>query len=84
MLYIDADDETMTERLINRGKMSGRVDDNAETIKVRLQTFHNQTKPVIDYYKDQSKVKHISAKGTPNHIFAEISKIFDEIREKGT
>jgi hypothetical protein len=49
----------MTKRLLERGKSSGRVDDNAETIKKRLQTFHNETKPVIDYYKEQGKVKQV-------------------------
>ena len=40
----------MTSRLVNRGKTSGRVDDNEETIKKRLQTFHNQTEPVVSHY----------------------------------
>lgn len=82
-MYIDADDETMTERLVNRGKTSGRVDDNLETIKSRLQTFHNQTEPVIAHYEHQHKVKRISAHGTPESIFAEIEKIFDEIHKQG-
>jgi adenylate kinase len=49
----------MTERLLERGKTSGRVDDNEETIKKRLDTFHNQTKPLIDHYKD--KVNTVSS-----------------------
>ena len=53
VLYFDVSDDTMTERLLKRGETSGRVDDNEETIKKRLQTFHNQTKPVIDYYSKQ-------------------------------
>lgn len=46
----------MTQRLLERGKTSGRVDDNEETIKKRLETFHNQTKPLIDHYKDKSNI----------------------------
>lgn len=49
----------MTTRLLERGKNSGRVDDNEETIKKRLQTFHNQTKPVIEHYKKQVKVQQV-------------------------
>ncbi len=44
----------MTERLLNRGKTSGRVDDNVETIKKRLDTFHQHSKPVIQEYKDKT------------------------------
>ena len=56
MLYFEVSDETMTARLLERGKTSGRVDDNEETIKKRLQTFHNQTRPVIDYFSEKNKV----------------------------
>jgi adenylate kinase len=38
-------------------KLITRVDDNTETIKNRLQTYHDQTKPLIDYYKAQGKLK---------------------------
>jgi adenylate kinase len=47
ILYFDVSDKTMTERLLGRGKSSGRVDDNEETIKKRLDTFHKHSEPVI-------------------------------------
>lgn len=53
ILYFEVSDDTMTERLLNRGKSSGRVDDNVETIKKRLDTFHKHSKPVMDAYKDK-------------------------------
>lgn len=43
-------DETMTQRLLKRGQTSGRVDDNEETIKKRLDTFHKHSEPVIAAY----------------------------------
>ena len=49
----------MKQRLLARGETSGRVDDNEETILKRLETFENQTKPVIEYYETQSKVKKV-------------------------
>lgn len=74
VLYFDVSDETMTSRLLKRGETSGRVDDNEETIKKRLQTFHNQTKPVIDYYSQKDKVCKIPAEGSEKDIFAEVEK----------
>ena len=41
----------MTERLLGRGKTSGRADDNIDTIKLRLDTFHKHSKPVVEAYK---------------------------------
>ena len=47
------------ERLLERGKTSGRVDDNEDSIRKRLQTFKEQTQPVIDHYQHQNKVKKV-------------------------
>ena len=43
----------MTGRLLNRGKTSGRADDNEATIKLRLDTFHKHSKPVVEAYKEK-------------------------------
>ena len=48
----------MTERLLNRGKTSGRIDDNRETITKRLETFHKHTVPLIGFYKDKCEKVH--------------------------
>ncbi len=58
-MYVNASDETMTKRLLHRGQTSGRVDDNEETIKKRLKTFHNQTMPVLDLYERQNKLAEV-------------------------
>lgn len=50
----------MKRRLLARGETSGRVDDNEETIAKRLETFENETKPVIEYYESQNKVKKVN------------------------
>lgn len=82
MLYIEASDETMTERLVNRGRTSGRVDDNMGTIISRLQTFHEQTKPVIGYYEKQNKVKRVDSEKPPDEVFKQIEHIIEEDRNE--
>ncbi|XP_021354677.1 uncharacterized protein LOC110451142 isoform X2 [Mizuhopecten yessoensis] len=77
VVYFEVPDEVMTERLLERGKTSGRVDDNEETIKKRLETFHNQTKPVVDHYASKDKAVKIVATGTVDEIFAEVQKFMD-------
>ena len=61
VLYFEVSDDTMTKRLLKRAETSGRVDDNEETIKKRLKTFHNITSPVVDHYSAQNKVHTVSA-----------------------
>ncbi|KAG7168540.1 Adenylate kinase isoenzyme 1-like [Homarus americanus] len=72
VLYFEVPDEVMVERLLHRAKTSGRVDDNEETIKKRLATFHKHSKPVIDYYKD--KCSTIVALSSPDEVFSEVQK----------
>jgi adenylate kinase len=79
VLYVEASDETMKKRLMHRGQSSGRVDDNEETIKQRLKTFHEITKPVIDYYAEQNKLKRVDSEKAPDDVFVEVQAILDKI-----
>jgi len=57
----------MKSRLLGRGASSGRVDDNEETIKKRLETFHKCSEPVMKHY--ETKVENIIADTDPDTIF---------------
>ena len=69
----------MVKRLLDRGKTSGRVDDNMETIKQRLKVFYDQTTPVIEYYKKQGKVRHLNSENPPDVVFSEVEKALDNL-----
>jgi len=77
ILYFDVSDETMTGRLLNRGKTSGRADDNEATIKLRLDTFHKHSKPVVEAYKE--KCTTIPAERDPKDIFADVCAVLDKL-----
>lgn len=49
----------MTQRLLKRGETSGRVDDNEETIKKRLETYYKATEPVISFYDKRGIVRKV-------------------------
>ena len=77
ILYFEVSDETMTERLLKRGQSSGRVDDNVDTIKKRLDTFHKHSEPVMDAYA--AKCAKIPAERAVDDIFADVCKALDSI-----
>ena len=54
----------MVKRLLERGKTSGRVDDNEETIRKRFHTFQQATLPVIEHYQQLNKVKQVAMANT--------------------
>jgi len=79
VVYFEVSGETMTQRLLGRAKTSGRVDDNIETIKKRLDTFYKQTEPVVDYYKKQGKLVQVKAEGSVDSIFGEVQPALDKL-----
>ena len=50
----------MVERLLKRAEMSGRVDDNEETIKNRLEVFEKEITPIIEFYKEKGNFSEVS------------------------
>ena len=52
LLYLNCTLETLEKRLLERGKTSGRSDDNLNTIRKRFNTYTEQTTPFLDYYSE--------------------------------
>ena len=79
MIELDVPEEELMKRLILRGKESGRSDDNEETIKKRLGVYHNQTAPLIDWYKKEGVHNHINGLGELDVIFGDITTVIDQL-----
>lgn len=79
MLELDVPEEMLMERLINRGKTSGRADDNAETIKKRLDVYNSQTAPLIEWYEKEGKRNAIKGYGPLEEINAALCAVIDTL-----
>ena len=77
VLALDVNREEIIERLLIRAQEQGRKDDTEEVICNRLEVYQNQTSPLIDYYKNQSKFVSINGVGTQEGIFAKICRMID-------
>ena len=75
MISLDVPREELVRRMLERAKISGRSDDNEETIKNRLREYENKTLPVADYYK--GKGLYIPVNG-----FGDIDDISKNIMQK--
>ncbi|KAB5580341.1 adenylate kinase-domain-containing protein [Coniochaeta sp. 2T2.1] len=78
VLFYDCPEEEMQRRLMERGKTSGRADDNAESIKKRFRTFVETSMPVVEYYGKSGKVVKIDATGSPGQVYEETRKRLGE------
>ena len=65
---------------MERGKVSGRSDDNLETIKSRLDVYHKQTAPLADYYVGEGKHVGIFGMGTVEEIFDRIKEAVNKVK----
>ena len=73
---MDCPQEVMLERLLERGKTSGRTDDNPESIKKRFITYEESTRPIINHFKDIGKIRTIDSHRSPDAVYADVSKHF--------
>lgn len=79
MIELDVPEDELMTRLVKRGQESGRSDDNAETIKKRLDVYHNQTAPLIEWYKAEGIHHHINGLGELPRIFGDICSVIDAL-----
>ncbi len=79
VLFFDCPEEEMEKRLLERGKTSGRADDNADTIRKRFKTFVEQSLPVKDHYAAKHLAHVISAVPTPDEVFVKVAEVLDPI-----
>ncbi len=80
MISLNVPEDQLIERLLLRAKDSGRSDDTLDVIKVRLQEYHNKTKPVADYYKERGKYYEINGVGSIDDIFEQIVEVIESHR----
>lgn len=77
---LEADDEVLTQRLLERGKESGRSDDQDESkIRNRFAEYNEKTAPLKDYYLNQGKFHSISGIGAIEEITERLSEIIDQL-----
>lgn len=80
VLGLEVEEDELIARLINRGKTSGRSDDNLETIQKRLDVYHSQTNPLKEHYIKKGKYSPIHGMGDVNQIFEEIKKAVSALK----
>ena len=79
---LEVDEDELVKRMIERGKSSGRADDNLDTIRKRLDVYHKQTAPLQEFYKDLGKYNPIKGSGAVEVIFGDIISALEPHKDK--
>jgi adenylate kinase len=75
-LELHVDDDEVVERLMARG----RADDQPDVIQQRLRSYWDQTRPLLDYYRNRGILESIDGAGTPEQVFSRIKAAVDRRR----
>jgi adenylate kinase len=73
VLELQVDEERLTQRLLARG----RVDDRHRTILERFRQYHQNTAPLVDYYRQRKILRHVDGHGSPQEVFERIKAVID-------
>lgn len=78
VIVLDCSTDICIQRCLGRGnRSSGRTDDNIESVRKRIVTFHEETLPIIEYYKKLNLVKTVDSSRSPEAVHEEVKKLFD-------
>jgi adenylate kinase len=75
MISLNVPEKELVERLVKRGKESGRADDNETTIRKRISIYKDETLPVADYYQAQGKFNQVEGVGSIDEISKRIAGV---------
>jgi adenylate kinase len=72
-------DEVAFERLRKRAELEGRADDTDDAIQRRLDNYHRETEPLIEYYRVRGNLVPIHGNRSENEVFAEIQQALEQV-----
>ena len=82
MLYLECPYDVLKERILARAKYTGRVDDNVESIKLRFDTFKEETLPTVDLFKSKGKCVEIDTSQDRQAVYKAVAENLAEHTDK--
>lgn len=80
MIYMDVPEQELVDRILLRGKESGRADDaSEEVIRNRIEVYRAQTAVVADYYTAQGKCAEVDGVGSMEEVFDRLCAVVDAL-----
>lgn len=82
VIGLEVAEDELIKRMLQRGRETGRTDDNLETITRRLEVYRESTKPLKDYYAELGLYLSVDGQGNVDDIFGNITKGIDSMVKK--
>ncbi|MBI9100666.1 MAG: adenylate kinase, partial [Spirochaetaceae bacterium] len=78
LINLNVDQDLTVKRLVERGKSSGRSDDNKAVIKKRLEEYNEKTHPVLEFYREKGSLREVDGNQSIEKVTAQITDILKE------
>lgn len=82
LISIEVPEEESVKRLMNRGKTSGRMDDNEEVIRNRLREYNSKTLPVLNFFKERGNYVSVNGLQTIDEVRLDIVQLVNVEQSK--
>jgi adenylate kinase len=81
VLDFEISDEVALQRLLGRAAVEGRSDDTPDKIQHRLDVYHEQTEPLVEYYRSRGLLVAIHADRTVEEVFSEVEQVLSTAKQ---
>ncbi|MBT3303356.1 MAG: adenylate kinase, partial [Bacteroidetes bacterium] len=78
LINLDVPEKVSIDRLLNRGKTSGRSDDNEKVIRNRLSEYNEKTLPVLQFFKEREIYREVKGNQSIEKVQKDIQIIIQE------
>lgn len=75
--HIKVSEDELVARLLKRAQTDGRADDNEETIRTRMQVYHKQTKPLLDYYEEKGLLVEVNGEQSIDAVQRDLQRVVE-------
>jgi hypothetical protein len=79
VISLAVEEDELVRRLLERGRQSGRTDDNELTIRNRLRVYDESTRPLLDFYRGRGILVEIDGTGAVEEVTGRIRAALDHI-----
>jgi len=79
VISLEVNDEEITDRILQRAKIEGRLDDTEDVVRNRLSVYRNQTEPLKDYYRSEGVLAEVDGMGTIDEVFERIQAVLKKV-----
>jgi adenylate kinase len=83
VLVLEVSDPVVRERMLKRAELEGRADDTPEAIDRRLENYHEQTAPLVEWYRSRDKVAPVDGTPSVEEVWAQICSVLERLPRTG-